>query len=190
MVLIKTIDETLDALISGEDSTNHEYDEERVLVSQMSKIVDINLVYKVLAKLNKPIEELTNEEISLCSKVIWNGLKLELEEILPADDLSNELEREFETKDKLPSKRIANIQNILITYFIENLKNKLNNGLDKEIIEDNILDYQNLLLTPESTLLNDKEGNNLGLDSSLKFFDIKKKELKSYVETVGKKSVK
>lgn len=184
MVLIKTLDETMDAII-GHDQGN--YLEERALLKQLGKILDLDKLYGPLKKHLESGIDFDSLSVDLKKKyndAVWTGLQLALYNIYPDEYDINKFKEEFESPSISGEKtnRIASLQNHLITYFMEDLKGKSADGILNGNVDDLLTTYEGLLIGPGDCILNEPE-NNIGLDESREFFELKKQEYRTFVGT-------
>lgn len=185
MVLYNAMYEKFKAvLLYGDDG---KYLEERVLLNQMSMIIDLYVLDEYfLAALNNTSDEIDENTIN---KNMWNWIEKEFDEILPIDSSFNDFKKDFEKfyVNFNPDNRLSRMQQTLIEYFIESLKAKVLDGIiTEEEAEKASEEYKKLLITPNSAILNEPEMN-LGLDNSIKFYDIKMDE---YRNAIPKNNVK
>lgn len=190
MVLYNSIYERFKSvLLYGDDG---EYLEERVLLNQLSMFIDFNALDEYFLSLLKHtnVRLLNDNEKSMINDNLWKWIEAELKEIIPEDDyLFDEFKDRFETRipSDVPNDRLSRLQQTLMVYFIENLKNKrLENVITDEKTNEELKEYKERLIAPNSSVLDNPEMN-LGLDESIKFYDIK---LDEYQNAIPKNNVK
>ncbi len=180
MVLYNTINERFKSVLGyGDDG---KYLEERVLLNQMSMFIDIKTLDEYFLSLLNYVKErpLNDEEKFMLNNNLWAWIGKEFDEIMPTELDFNQFKNTFESKQVAikPNDRLAKLQQVLITYFIESLKAKVLDGIITEEESSKALEeYQEQLITPNSAIL-DKPEMNLGLDDSINFYDIKLEEYK------------
>lgn len=195
MVLINALDETMESLTGNDEG---KYLEERMLLQQMGKFLDLSELYQPLKNhLKSGVDEklLPSEYKKRYSDALWLSILAELYEILPDKQMAESFKEKFESTSNKDQKndRIASLQNDIITYFIESMKRNVIENPDKNE-STNTYDNVNLLLKefsewlimPGSFVLDNPE-NNIGLDESMEFYEMKKQEYLNYTKSFSVK---
>lgn len=195
MVLINALDETIESL-SGNDEGK--YLEERWLLKQMGKFLDLGELYEPLKNhLKSGVNEklLTPEYKKRYNDALWLSILANLYEIIPDEKMAEDFKVRFEDKSNKEAKndRIASLQNDIIAYFIESMKrtaidypNKNESTNTNDNINLLLKEFSEYLIAPGSCILDNPE-NNIGLDESIEFFEMKKQEYLNYIKGISVK---
>lgn len=192
MVLIDVLDETTNCL-RGKDEGK--FLEERQLLRQLGKVLDFNQIYDVyigkgiyINSDNKESKKDINNR-QLMNDYIWENIQRCLYDIIPDKDKAVDFKKTFE-KENLQNEqnRIANLQNDLIDYFIESLKNKhFDDDLD-DITMSPTEEFKQLLIKPGDVLLTNPDPDmNFKLKGSNDYFEIKEAEFKNIISSFSAK---
>lgn len=184
MVLINALDETVEALY-GEDNGN--YLEERIILKQMGKYLDINSLYEPLKnhlKSGVDKELLIPKLKTKYSNALWISVLEKLYNIIPDKQMAESFRQTFEyNKKQEKNNRLSILQKYNITYFIEDLNQKLVIGTYDEAYANLLIkEFEDWLIMTGSFVLDDPDMN-LELDESVEFFKTKVDEFKTQTKS-------
>lgn len=179
MVLINALDETVGCLY-GEDKGM--YLEERMLIKQMGKYIELTDIYEPLKnhlKSGVKKELLIPDLKKRYSDALWISLLEKLYNIIPDKQMAESFKNTFEYKIQEKNNRLAILQNYNITYFLEDLNRKLSTGeYDKAYADLLIKEFGEYLIHPGSFVLDDPDMN-IDLEESIELFKTKIEELQN-----------